>query len=29
LLALQVRGRIHAARAPELHAFDQLLAVAA
>jgi release factor glutamine methyltransferase len=29
LLALQVRGRIHAAHAAELHALDQVLAVAA
>ena len=29
LLALQVRGRIHAARAEELHALDQVLAAAA
>ena len=29
LLALQVRGRIHAARTPELHALDRMLAVAA
>jgi release factor glutamine methyltransferase len=29
LLALQVRGRIHAARLPELHAIDQVLLAAA